>query len=144
MPWYVIQDSTSSSLLPDSSYSCCSHDPHTVVVHPINITTAHEILQPRECQSCKLTLLPNHSSSWTREEQVDVSVHRKLVHPQSHTFTRKPSHSLMHAKLRPKFYLLRRNLAMLSTNERGMRNPAQEFGHGGDCLPSCMVQKHCS
>jgi hypothetical protein len=44
------QDSTSSRLLPGSSYSCCICNLHALVhkqCHPIHITTAHEILQQR-------------------------------------------------------------------------------------------------
>jgi hypothetical protein len=42
------QDSTSSRLLPGSSYSCCIRNLHALVhkqCHPVHITTAHEILQ---------------------------------------------------------------------------------------------------
>jgi hypothetical protein len=40
------QDSTSSRLLPGSSYSCCIRNLHALVhkqCHPVHITTAHEI-----------------------------------------------------------------------------------------------------
>jgi hypothetical protein len=42
------QDSTSSRLLPGSSYSCCMCNLHALVhkqCHPVHIMTAHEILQ---------------------------------------------------------------------------------------------------
>jgi hypothetical protein len=41
------QDSTSSRLLPGSSYSCCIRNLHAIVhkqCHPVHITTTHEIL----------------------------------------------------------------------------------------------------
>jgi hypothetical protein len=49
------QDSTSSRLLPGSSYSCCIRNLHALVhkqCHPVHITTAHEILQRRKWQLC--------------------------------------------------------------------------------------------
>jgi hypothetical protein len=49
------QDSTSSRLLPASSYSCCIRNLHALVhkqCHPVHITTAHEILQRRQWQLC--------------------------------------------------------------------------------------------
>jgi hypothetical protein len=45
------QDSTSSRLLPGSSYNCCIRNLHALVhkhCHPVHITTAHEILQRRK------------------------------------------------------------------------------------------------
>jgi hypothetical protein len=45
------QVSTSSRLLPGSSYSCCIRNLHALVhkqCHPLHITTAHEILQRRK------------------------------------------------------------------------------------------------
>jgi hypothetical protein len=99
------QDSTSSRLLPGSSYSCCIRNLHALVYkHPIHITTAHEILQRRKWQLCKSTLPPNHSGSWTRKEKMGFVIHRKVVHSQSCTSlaaTRKPSHSLMPANFHP-------------------------------------------
>jgi hypothetical protein len=65
------QDSTSSRLLPGSSYSCCIRNLHALVhkqCHRVHITTAHEILQRRKWQWCKSTLPPNHSGSWARKE----------------------------------------------------------------------------
>jgi hypothetical protein len=53
------QDSTSSRLLPGSSYSCCIRNLHALVhkqCHPVHITTAHAILQRRQWQLCKSTL----------------------------------------------------------------------------------------
>jgi hypothetical protein len=50
------QDSTSSRLLPGSSYSCCIRNLHALVhkqCHPVHITTAHEILQ-RLCAKLKI------------------------------------------------------------------------------------------
>jgi hypothetical protein len=60
------QDSTSSRLLPGSSYSCCIRNLHALVhkqCHPVHITTAHKILQRRKWQLCKSTLPPNHNGS---------------------------------------------------------------------------------
>jgi hypothetical protein len=109
-------DSTSSRLLPGSSYSCCIRNLHALVhkqCHPVHITTAHdflllllhEILQRRKWQLCKLTLPPNHSGSWAQKQQMGFVIHRKIVHSQSCTSlaaTRKPNHSLMPAKFHPK------------------------------------------
>jgi hypothetical protein len=52
------QDSTSSRLLPGSSYSCCIRNLHALVhkqCHPVHITAAHEILQRHEWQLCNAT-----------------------------------------------------------------------------------------
>jgi hypothetical protein len=60
----TIQDSTSSRLLPGSICSCCIRNLHALVhkyCHPVNITTAKEIMQGRIWQLCKSTLPPNHS-----------------------------------------------------------------------------------
>jgi hypothetical protein len=54
------QDSTSSRLLPGSSYNCCIHNLHAFVhkqCHPVHITTAHEIMV------CALT---NHTLTGVR------------------------------------------------------------------------------
>jgi hypothetical protein len=101
------QDSTSSRLLPGSSYSCCIRNLHALVhkqCQPVHIMTVHEILQRRKWQLCKSTLPPNHSGGWTRKEKMGFGIHRKVVHSPSCTSlaaTRKPNHSLMPAKFHP-------------------------------------------
>jgi hypothetical protein len=100
-------DSTSSRLLPGSSYSCCIRNLHALVYkqcHPGHITTAHEILQRRKWQLRKSTLPPNHSGSWTRKEKMGFVIHRKVVHSQSCTSLAampKPNQPLMPAKFHP-------------------------------------------
>jgi hypothetical protein len=103
----TIQESASSRLLPGSSCSCCIRNLHALMYkwcHPVNVTTPHEILQRRQCQLCKSTLLPNHSGSWALKAQMGFLIHRKIVHSQSGKClqpTRKPNNSLLPAKAHP-------------------------------------------
>jgi hypothetical protein len=144
------QDSTSSRLLPGSSYSCCIRNLHALVhkqCHPVHITTAHEILQRQKWQLCKLTLPPNHSGSWARKEKLGFVIHSRIVHSQSCTSlaaTRRPIQSLMPAKFHPQVVATEADRAMLSTNDCGMRSPACKYGCGRDSSPSGAVRKHCT
>jgi hypothetical protein len=106
---FTTRDTTSSTLLPDSSYSCCIHNLHALVhkrCQPVNdiMMTTHKILQRCKWQLCKSALSPNHSGRCARKGFMDFVIYRKIVHSQSCTSlatTRKPYHSLMHAKFHP-------------------------------------------
>jgi hypothetical protein len=93
------QDSTSSRLLPGSSYSCCIRNLHALVhkqCHPVHITTAHEILQRRKWQLCKSTLPPNHSGSWARKEcgWASSSTGRSCIPKAAHRLQPRANHSV--------------------------------------------------
>jgi hypothetical protein len=81
------QDSTSSRLLPGSSYICCIRNLHALVhkqCHPVHITTAHEILQRRKWQLCKSTLPPTAVAGHEKSRWASSSTGRSCILKAAH------------------------------------------------------------
>jgi hypothetical protein len=84
----TIQDSTSSRLLPGSTCSCHIRNFHALVHkqrHPVNVVTAHEILQQRAKQLCSCAYRRSRLTTAVsgHEEHMGFIAHRKIVQTQS-------------------------------------------------------------